>query len=150
MYDIYHVSYKYDLSHIIPVSKRTTFVLKMKLYLSILLVLALLLQPLSKFIIVSNYALNVKSITAKYCVNKAKPKLKCQGKCHLKKQLIQHEKQSQSDSNSSNEVNAFHWYTAVSNKQWAPLLSKTIQRNIVYLAKESEAHSHSLIKPPTI
>ncbi len=121
----------------------------MKCYVSILLVLALVIQPLSKFLIVSNYALNVKSITAKYCVNKAKPKLKCHGKCHLKKQLIQHDKQSQSDSKASNELNSFQWYTSVSAKQWAPLLSKTIQRSIVYLGKETDAHTLSLIKPPT-
>jgi len=132
-----------------PNPKLTNFVLKMKLYLSIILLLAMALQPLSKFIIVSNYALNVKSITVKYCVNKAKPKLKCNGKCHLKKQLIQHDKQSQSDSNTSKEVNAFQWYTSVSTKQWMPLLSSPIKLNTVYLGQETEAHTLSLFRPPT-
>lgn len=36
---------------------------------------------------VAYYKLNINSIVKKYCVNKNKPKLKCNGKCYLKKQL---------------------------------------------------------------
>jgi autonomous glycyl radical cofactor GrcA len=41
--------------------------------------------------IVAHWKINQAAITQKYCVNKAKPALKCNGKCHLKKQLQQAE-----------------------------------------------------------
>jgi hypothetical protein len=34
-----------------------------------------------------DFIVNQQEITAKLCENKAKPKLQCNGKCHLKKQL---------------------------------------------------------------
>ena len=34
-----------------------------------------------------HYTLNKNQITATYCENKAKPQLKCDGKCHLRKML---------------------------------------------------------------
>ncbi|MFN6085547.1 MAG: hypothetical protein ACK476_11555, partial [Fluviicola sp.] len=34
-----------------------------------------------------DFIVNQQEITAKLCENKAKPKLHCNGKCHLKKQL---------------------------------------------------------------
>lgn len=121
----------------------------MKHFLAILLLFGLILQPLSKFLIVSNYALNTKSITAKYCVNKAKPKLKCNGKCHLKKQLILHDKQSNQDKDNSKEVNSFNWYTSASEKAWLPLVSNTISLNFNYLGQESDPFLLSLFRPPT-
>ena len=36
---------------------------------------------------VGYFELNKEYIIKKYCVNKAKPKLKCNGKCHLSKKL---------------------------------------------------------------
>jgi len=33
------------------------------------------------------YGLNIKTIVNKYCINKNKPELKCNGKCYLKQQL---------------------------------------------------------------
>lgn len=121
----------------------------MKVYIAILLALTILLQPMSKMLIVSNYALNVKSITAKYCVNKAKPKLKCNGKCHLKKQLIQHDKQNNQDKDNSKEVNPFNWFTSVSEKLWLPLVSNTISLNFKYLSQEANPFSLKLFRPPT-
>lgn len=122
----------------------------MKFYLIILLAFALLLQPLSKFIIVSNYALNVKSITAKYCENKAKPKLKCNGKCHLKKQLIQHDKQNNQQKNENKEVSPFQWYSSGSDKINLSFNTQKVDVNWTYLLKESKSFTWELIKPPTV
>lgn len=52
-----------------------------------MLVLGILVQSLGKLILLANYFLNKESITLNFCVNKNKPKLHCNGKCHLKKQL---------------------------------------------------------------
>ncbi|SEU07576.1 hypothetical protein SAMN04487998_3762 [Hymenobacter actinosclerus] len=63
--------------------------------LAYLLTSLLLLQTLEQELLVVNYELNQARITARYCVNKARPQLKCNGKCHLAKQL----RQAEDDSN---------------------------------------------------
>lgn len=59
----------------------------MKIYYSILLLLCIALKPVYFTSYVSYFELNKEYIIKKYCVNKSKPKLKCNGKCHLSKQL---------------------------------------------------------------
>ncbi len=46
----------------------------------------------------ADYNLNKTTIAKKYCENKAKPKMHCDGKCHLKKQLKKEEKKEQAPS----------------------------------------------------
>ena len=58
------------------------------------------LQSLQGFITMSYWKYNQTEITKKFCENKAKPKLKCNGKCHLAKQLKAQE--NQGDSSKSN------------------------------------------------
>ena len=41
------------------------------------------------------YSLNQRFIAATYCVNKAKPELKCEGKCFLKMRIAQEEGSSE-------------------------------------------------------
>ncbi|WP_302718289.1 hypothetical protein [Hymenobacter sp. BT770] len=47
----------------------------------------MLLQTLGQEVLVVDYQLNKARITELYCVNKARPELHCNGKCHLAKQL---------------------------------------------------------------
>ena len=47
----------------------------------------MLLQSFGRELLVANYTLNKARITALYCVNKARPQLHCDGKCHLARQL---------------------------------------------------------------
>jgi hypothetical protein len=61
----------------------------LKPLLAISLVASLLLQGLSRLVIVVNYQLNQEQITAFFCVNKSKSASGCHGKCYLKKQLDQ-------------------------------------------------------------
>ncbi|GAA3966268.1 hypothetical protein GCM10022407_10720 [Hymenobacter antarcticus] len=49
----------------------------------------MLLQTLGPEVLVVNYQLNKVRITARYCVNKARPQRHCNGKCHLASQLRQ-------------------------------------------------------------
>ena len=44
-------------------------------------------QLFSASFLVLNYAVNQDYIIENFCVNKAEPELKCDGKCHLKKQI---------------------------------------------------------------
>ena len=67
-----------------------------------LLALFMLLKPALPVI---DYVVNYEYITKVLCVNKAKPKLQCNGKCHLKKELA---KASESETPiSSNKKTAF-------------------------------------------
>lgn len=52
-----------------------------------LMVLVLLVHIFSHGLVMLHYKLNKKFITEKFCENKAKPKMQCNGKCHIKKTL---------------------------------------------------------------
>lgn len=52
-----------------------------------LLLLLFAVATFNKVVITQLYTYNQEYITAVFCVNKAKPALKCNGKCHLAKQL---------------------------------------------------------------
>lgn len=63
--------------------------------LSAFVLVGIVLQSLSSAFLLAHYHFNKASITAKYCENKAKPKLKCNGQCHLRKQLKQDEQRKE-------------------------------------------------------
>ena len=52
-----------------------------------MLVVVLSLRPMYYLGQVAYYELNIDYIVETYCVNKDKPELQCNGKCHLAKQL---------------------------------------------------------------
>lgn len=47
----------------------------------------ILLQTFSQELVVLDYQVHKERITQLFCVNKARPQLHCNGKCHLAKQL---------------------------------------------------------------
>ena len=57
------------------------------MYYAILLFVCLGFKPFYTIGYVSYYELNIDYIIEKYCVNKSKPKFKCNGKCHLTKKI---------------------------------------------------------------
>ena len=61
----------------------------MKSCLAYVLVALVLLQTFSREVLVVDYALNQATITARFCVNKARPAMRCNGKCYFAKQLRQ-------------------------------------------------------------
>jgi hypothetical protein len=58
--------------------------------------MGILLQSFSSFVIVAHFEWNKKIIARTLCENKKRPQLKCNGKCHLRKQLKEQEKKEQS------------------------------------------------------
>lgn len=70
----------------------------MKKFLSIVLLISISCQLLCNCVVIIGYELNKKYITEKFCENKNKPALHCNGKCHLKKQLA---KQNQDQKNNT-------------------------------------------------
>ncbi|WP_210518852.1 hypothetical protein [Hymenobacter terricola] len=59
----------------------------MNRFLAFFLIALMLLQTLGQEVLVVDYQLNKARITELYCVNKARPMLHCNGKCHLAQQL---------------------------------------------------------------
>lgn len=120
---------------------------QVKQALSIFLIFALMASTFSKLSVFTNYLLNKEIITQKYCVNKNKPKLKCEGKCHLSKEISKQDKQENSGK-ILKEISEFPLIfdgnqTALSmpsitafNKIW---------RNSVFLLSD---YFHSILRPP--
>ena len=81
----------------------------MRFLFLIVFTLTVLLQSLQGFFTIVNWKINQAELTAKYCVNKAKPMLKCNGKCYLAKQLKKQEEQDKAEFNkkSKNQVPKF-------------------------------------------
>ena len=65
-----------------------------------LLAVGFLLQVMSSSLILLNYELNTAYIIDNFCVNTDKPELKCNGKCHLSKQ-IQEDSENKSETPAS-------------------------------------------------
>lgn len=56
-------------------------------FFALFLAVLVLLQTFSRELLVLNYQARKAEITQLFCVNKDKPRLLCNGKCHLRKQL---------------------------------------------------------------
>ncbi|RSK33871.1 hypothetical protein [Hymenobacter metallilatus] len=56
-------------------------------FVALFLAMLVLLQTFSRELLVLDYQARKAEITRLFCVNKAKPQLKCNGKCHLRQQL---------------------------------------------------------------
>lgn len=63
--------------------------------LVILAMTAVLLQSAGQLVILINFKINQAYIASVLCENKDKPEMKCNGKCHLNKQLKANEQQQQ-------------------------------------------------------
>jgi hypothetical protein len=76
----------------VPLSPEThRFSCCVKSFFAYLLMALVLLQTFSRELLVVDFALNQATITARFCVNKARPALHCDGKCYFAKKLKQQE-----------------------------------------------------------
>ncbi len=67
-----------------------------KKIVAIFLVFAMLIQLFGSVAIIVNYVINKEFIAKTFCVNRDKPKKRCNGKCHLMKQLQKENKREKS------------------------------------------------------
>ena len=92
--------------------------------ISVMFILAFVVQTFHKPFIVLDYYANTAAF-AKNCVNKAKPKMHCNGKCQMMKKLQEEEKKEQKDqerkeSNKTDVLSSrsfFYSFASVFNKQ---------------------------------
>jgi hypothetical protein len=123
----------------------------MKAFFIIFLSLLFFIQSISKLWVVANYVLNKEYISKNLCVNKAKPKMHCNGKCHLKKQLEKEDKKENSGTTSSKEKFEIQFCSPTKPLlQPKQQLAKNTQYHSRYLFSFSELHLLSIFHPPTV
>ena len=114
-------------------------------YMMLVLIAATSLQQLS---ILSMCWLSQDYITEKFCVNKDKPELQCNGKCHMKDMVAENtEKDNQTMSHVENILPVF--YTELCVDLPAPLLLQTFTLKLgdVYL---TDAYFDRTFQPPEL
>lgn len=73
---------------------------ELRVFFSILIFTAFAIRPAIEISNVLYYQLNINDIIEKYCVNKERPKLNCNGKCYLMTQMKK--SKTTSDTNNTN------------------------------------------------
>lgn len=97
-----------------------------------------------------NYEANKESITQKYCENKDKPKMKCQGKCHLNKQIKQQDKQTDHDKSLVKEINEMPSNNTDKENICFELYSDSYSPNFFYSLGKIAPHNSFVFHPPTL
>lgn len=82
------------LFHELVLLKKQFLIKKVSIYLFVLLYIVAMLRPIAPLV---EYVINYDYISKVLCINKDKPELSCNGKCHLMKKLAQ---QQEDDFNS--------------------------------------------------
>lgn len=125
-------------------------VLEMKQFIAIIVSLCLLLQCAAQLGIMGMYQVRKEYIAKNLCVNKNKPKMHCNGKCHLKKQLKKaSEQQDKQDERSNEEVSVAVAF--VLPQVWQPLyhsIASRIQHVSFYNAPAGINPCADIFHPP--
>ncbi|MES2287986.1 MAG: hypothetical protein V4547_20020 [Bacteroidota bacterium] len=100
--------------------------------------------------IIINYALNKEYISKTFCENRTRPKMNCQGKCHLKKQLAKEEKKEQSPTNPTKEKVEVQYFSETNSNVLFLTPSLTTIFKPSYSFSLSEKHLHSVFQPPQV
>ena len=81
---------------LLPLSHgKNLLVYRLKKFVTILLLTTIFLQTFSSFVVQADYFFNKSFIAKVLCINREKPKMHCNGKCYLAKQLKDQEQKDQ-------------------------------------------------------
>lgn len=125
--------------------------MKLSFQISSILVALLFVFTLNfKSILTFHYFVNQAEITELFCINKEKPKLECNGKCHLAKELVKVdvEKSENPFSESALQIN-FEVHSIL--PQYTVLLNaglKTIAATYAYTNDETIDQFYTIASPP--
>ena len=122
----------------------------MKYTLVILLLAALMAQTFSRSIAIADYMVNLEAYK-KACINKAKPKLQCNGKCQMLKKV----KKQEGDSEASAPILKLnHLEVVLSSKSFFPSISVVSTNNsssyFTYTDDYSSDYLGAIFHPPSI
>jgi len=107
-----------------------------------------LLMTFSKGLTLLNFYFNQEAITAKFCVNKSRPKMQCNGKCFLAKQIKEQEQRDATNAVlelSKIEVVSFTSYFINDLERFYTVVDPGYR---VYSEKPNTALFSKLLKPP--
>jgi hypothetical protein len=90
----------------------------------------------------------VREITEKYCVNKSKPELRCQGKCHLKKQLNKAKEKESKGQNPSGETEWTVFILPVPSQTSLTAAMAEVRDYMLLAQRYSFRFPHSVFRPP--
>jgi hypothetical protein len=122
----------------------------LKYSLVILLLAALMAQTFSRSIAMADYMVNLEAYK-KACINKAKPKLQCNGKCQMLKKV----KKQEGDSEASAPILKLnHLEVVLSSKSFFPSISVVSTNNsssyFTYTDDYSSDYLGAIFHPPSI
>lgn len=117
--------------------------------IAIALLFALVLQTGFKVVIYFDYQINKESITQQYCENKAKPEMKCHGKCHLNKLLKEEDKRNQPGKSTIKQHVEISPFVQQARQTLRTQLQDSIDLNSLYLSKEAEGETPGIFHPPS-
>ncbi|HUQ97312.1 MAG TPA: hypothetical protein VM010_06580 [Chitinophagaceae bacterium] len=84
----------------------------MKQVTAVIVMLLFSIQTFSQWVWVIDYQLNKNYIAKNLCINKAKPKLHCNGKCQLSKKIAEEEKAKTSGTTAPKQAGNLVFYKA--------------------------------------
>lgn len=122
----------------------------LKPIVSLILLAAFVLQVSGKLIVIADYAINKEYVAKMLCVNKNKPQMHCNGKCHMMKQLKAQDKKEQSPANPFKELKDFQplYGNEINIKLSAVTDSNCLKSTFIYSSLFSTQHLHSVFHPP--
>lgn len=125
----------------------------MKFVLVPILMMLILAQAFSKWLVVAEYKMNRDFIAQNLCINKARPKMHCNGKCQMMKKLAEEEKQNSSNNtnNSSKEKVQQLLFWDEMNKPTYPLLTfTTFSYNEAFPIRYPDSPTPPIFHPPAL
>lgn len=119
-----------------------------------ILILLLMTQTFSKWVLILNYQVNKDYIAAKLCENKTRPQLHCNGKCLLMKKMKAAEEKESAPVNSGGafKVNLSETWSNNFTDFELPLYSFSIKtpKAGFYLLKKYTALLQTVFRPPLV
>jgi hypothetical protein len=122
----------------------------MKHIFIILAITGIFLQNFSKIIIYANFEWNREFIAKTFCEKKEIRANKCNGSCHLKKQLAKEEKKEQSPTSPTKEKVEIQFFSETSSSTLFVNPSFTTIIKPSYSFSLSEKHLHTVFQPPKV
>ena len=121
----------------------------MKLIAGSILILLVMVQSLTSWVVMAEYIMNKEYIAKNLCVNKERPKLHCNGKCQLMKKMTQQENQ---DSSSNPQGGKMKMDVLFAQKSDLPSIrglgNENINFNSAYIVEQLPGAVQSIFHPP--
>lgn len=112
------------------------FAASMRTVAIFILIAGIMLQPFSSVLVLMEYELNKDFIISRLCVNRDKPAMHCNGKCHLQKQMAASEEKEQTNSGGIKEKQPTDLYTGPVND--------------ISLSVTVTSFTHSILQDPSL